>query len=71
MKKPQDIQLMNGFNSQPNFGHSHQHLKISLTFKLCSNLEKMKKSKLKLTSLFKNTTKTYGKPKQEKILKIY
>ena len=71
MKKQQGILLMSGFNLPPSFGLSHQHLKISQTFKLCNNLEKMKKSNLKLTSLYKNIMKIFGKQKQEKILKIY
>ena len=37
MKKQLNIQLMNGFNLQPSFGLSPQHLKTLLTFKLCNN----------------------------------
>ena len=71
MKKRQGIQLMNGFCLQLNFGHSLLHSRIWSTFKLYNNLEKMRKLKLKLISLFRNTTKNNGKLKQGKILKIF
>ena len=71
MKKQQNIQLMNGFYLQLNFGHSHQHLRTLLTFKLCNNLEKMKKFKQKLINWYKNIMKIYGILKQKSLLKIF
>jgi hypothetical protein len=43
MKKLHDIQLMNGFSLQANFGHSQAHSKILLIFKLYNNFEMMKR----------------------------
>ena len=70
MEKRVGILSMNGFCLQLNFGHLLLRSRIWLTFKLCNNLEKMRKLKLKLISLYRNTMKNNGKMEQEKILKM-